>query len=149
MTEDRFWSRILLVENCWEWLGYRMRLGYGQLHHGGRTAYAHVVAYELFKGPVPDGLEIDHLCRNPGCVNPNHLEAVTHRENMLRGRTPSAAHAAKTHCHRGHPLSGENLQGLSGRRERICKECRRLRRLKYRAKRLAQLHPITSITEVR
>jgi hypothetical protein len=84
--------------------------------------YAHRVAYVLSVGPIPKGLTIDHLCRNRGCVNPTHLEAVTQRENTLRSPIALAAlNAAKTHCPKGHPYSGANVE-LRGR-SRGCRSC--------------------------
>jgi hypothetical protein len=71
---------------CWEWTGSLMTDGYGQKCHGGRYVAAHRLVYEALVGPVPEGLELDHLCGNPSCVNPDHLEPVTHQENMRRGR---------------------------------------------------------------
>jgi hypothetical protein len=78
--------------------------------------------WEHLVGPVPDGLELDHLCRNPGCVNPDHLEPVTHKENMLRGFNPSATNARKTHCHKGHFFDAENtyIATTGARRCRTC-----------------------------
>lgn len=91
---------------------------------------AHRFAYELHKGPIPKGLEIDHLCRNTLCVNPNHLEAVTHRENVRRGTSPTARNAMKSECKRGHPLDEKNtyLDGTG----RKCKKCLQLRRKRVR-----------------
>jgi hypothetical protein len=72
---------------CWLWTGYRYPLGYGKFSVGTEQGYAHIWSFRLHIGPVPDGKELDHLCRNPSCVNPNHLEPVTHRENVLRGKS--------------------------------------------------------------
>lgn len=103
---------------CWIWQLYKDEWGYG--YEGKRPAYR--VYYEARFGSVPKGLELDHLCRVPSCVNPDHLEAVTHGENMRRGST-----ARKTHCVRGHPLAGENLYVTpSGRRQ--CRTCRKASR---------------------
>ena len=88
---------------------------------------AHRVAYEKAYGPIPEGLVIDHLCRNGLCVNPEHLEAVTRKENILRGEGACAQNARKTHCKRGHELIPENLiERSDGRRD--CLLCDRIRR---------------------
>lgn len=82
--EIRFWSNMVVVESCWEWSGTTTR-GYGRFWVGGKMVRAHRASYEMFRGPIPSGLELDHLCRNTRCVNPDHLEAVSHRENTMRG----------------------------------------------------------------
>lgn len=83
---------------------------------------AHKWAYESIVGPVPEGMELDHLCRNRACVNPAHLEAVSRRVNQLRGLSISAKNARKTHCVHGHPLTGENVYEWRG--SRYCRACR-------------------------
>lgn len=93
---------------CWLWAASQNN-GYGLLRWNGSTRRAHRVVYQLFVGEIPGGLELDHICRVRHCVNPAHLEPVTHRENMLRGDTVFAKGAAKTHCPKGHPLAGDNL----------------------------------------
>jgi hypothetical protein len=91
-----FNRRIVISENqlnnspCWDWTGYKDEKGYGRIYKEGLNKYAHRYAYEHFVGPIPDNLEIDHLCRRRCCVNPEHLEAVTHRVNVARGTSPSA-----------------------------------------------------------
>lgn len=106
---------------CWIWKpgGAGGRYGYAY-----PFSTAHQLAYWLYVGEVPEGLEIDHLCRNTLCVNPDHLEAVTHRVNVLRGKGPSARNAIKTHCKNGHPFEGDNL-AFNHLGERVCLTCRR------------------------
>lgn len=101
--EQRFLAKVEKTADCWIWRAYRHEKGYGRIGVGGHVKFAHRIAYELFVGPIPAGLQIDHLCRNRGCVNLAHLEPVTARENCLRGTVfhPDA-------CHRGHPRSAEN-----------------------------------------
>ena len=124
--EARFWAKVSPepTSGCWLWTAGTNR-GYGRVLIDGKNRTAYRVSYELLVGPVPDGLEIDHLCRTHACVNPDHLEAVTHRENVLRGTCPTAKNAAKTECVRGHPLSGENLR-VKDDGHRQCLACRRL-----------------------
>lgn len=94
---------------CWLWTAGRSSGGYGMLRANGKPVYTHRVAYEIWKGPIPEGLTIDHLCRVRACCNPAHLEAVTNQTNILRGAGFAAVHAATTHCPRGHALVAENL----------------------------------------
>ncbi|WP_310773651.1 HNH endonuclease signature motif containing protein [Mycobacterium sp. Z3061] len=123
---------------CWVWMGsLKGPAGYGSfrtrtLHTGSRTITAHRFLYELWHGqPVPDGLVIDHLCRNRRCVNPLHIEAVTQRVNVLRGRGPSALNAKKTHCSAGHVYDTENTRVYRGQRH--CRACDRVRQRRRRA----------------
>lgn len=113
------------VTGCWLWTGCVLPAGHGQIREAEprRTRLVHRVVYEALVGPVPEGLELDHLCRRPACVNPAHLEPVTHRENILRGEAPSAQLARRTTCHRGHPLTGANLGTATFRR---CLTCHRI-----------------------
>lgn len=125
-------------DGCWIWQGRLSRLGYGQVWADGRNREAHIVVYELLVGPVPVGLELDHLCRKRACVRPDHLEPVTHRENTLRGDGPTARNARKTECDHGHPFDEHNTVWLSdGRRD--CRACRTIRqRAKDRRRREAR-----------
>lgn len=109
---------------CWDWTSYKYWNGYGMFWDGKKQVRAHRWSHEHFVGPIPDGLVIDHLCRNRLCVNPKHLEPVTQRENLLRGDTIPAIHAAKTHCKRGHEFTEKNtFINLS---KRYCRECSKL-----------------------
>lgn len=130
--EKHFLPRISEDQNgCWNWLGDILRNGYGRLTYQNKGRLVHRFSYEWHVGPIPEGLQIDHLCRNRHCCNPQHLEAVTPRVNTLRGHTIVAANAAKTVCPLGHPLSGDNLYLKPGR-HRICIACRKLQSKKYR-----------------
>ena len=124
----RLMSHVVVVENCWEWIGAMSVDGYGVCRRLRRNLYAHRVVYESFVGQIPSGLVLDHLCNNKRCVNPHHLKPVTQRENILRGAGTSAAHAAKTECLKGHPLSGENMK-IGKRGSRVCITCERTRSL--------------------
>jgi hypothetical protein len=116
--------------NCWPWIGAKYPLGYGHFSWKPSGGYAHRAAYLLFKGEIPDNREIDHLCRMPSCVNPDHLETVTHKVNIHRSPIAIAAiNKRKTYCIRGHPFSGVNL-GLN-KSGRFCRTCARIRANDY------------------
>lgn len=122
---------------CVLWLGHVNGNGYGQISVGKRRKLAaHRAAYEHRFGSVPEGHVLDHLCRVRSCINPEHLEAVTTRENILRGISPSALRAKQTHCVHGHPLSGDNLR-ISALGQRQCRECNRAAVRRYKAKKAA------------
>lgn len=121
----RFWRQVEKTDACWLWKGYRMPNGYGQFSETmGKKWYAHRWAFTCEVGPVPLGLDLDHLCRNRLCVRPSHLEAVTRRTNLLRGATLPAANAAKTHCVHGHEFTPENT-ARSAVGHRSCRTCSR------------------------
>ena len=128
----RFWSHVQKQpgDGCWLWAGATNRGGYGRFD-AGQSSLAHCWAWIQEHGPVPEGLELDHRCRTPACVRPSHLEPVTHRENVLRGESPSAVNARKTHCPRGHPLGGTNL-AVDPQGHRRCRACKRERQSRSR-----------------
>jgi hypothetical protein len=122
-----FWDRVDKTETCWLWKGKKIKGGYGQLTRAGRFVYAHRYAYEMAHGPIPEGRQVDHLCRNRLCVNPAHLEVVSQQENIRRGHAGKATGArsrARTHCGKGHPFDERNTRWYKG--ERCCRECARL-----------------------
>jgi len=120
---------------CWNWTQHRCRQGYGRIRVAGHMKQAHRIVYECAVGPVPDGLVLDHLCRNKGCVNPDHLEPVTFTENVLRGISFAAENARKTHCANGHALDAGNTYITKGRRQ--CRACNRAAVAAYRTRRVA------------
>jgi hypothetical protein len=116
---ERYEKRIDKTDTCWLWTGSKHRLGYGRINVGkGKIRSAHVVVYEIHIGLVPEGLELDHLCRVRNCVNPDHLEPVTHEENIARA-TPFWY---KTHCPRGHEHNEKNTY-INPKGRRICRTC--------------------------
>lgn len=113
------------TKDCWLWKDATAKVGYGYLGVGGRTGrriQAHRIAYEIAKGPIPDGLQIDHLCSIRNCVNPAHLEAVTQRENLLRGDTLTRRNAMATHCKHGHLFDAKNTRKIRTG-GRACRQC--------------------------
>lgn len=134
---DRFNHYVKRDANgCWIWQGYRDQRGYGRMREKMRapSEMAHRWSYAYFVGPIPEGLVLDHLCRTPACVNPEHLEPVTNYENVVvRGTTSvSAVNARKTHCVHGHLLSGSNLYMRPNGGQRYCRLCMAARSKEYR-----------------
>lgn len=126
---------------CWLWTRALKGAGYAQVGYGNRRSVsAHILAWKFRHGPVPEGMELDHLCRVRSCINPDHLEPVTHRENALRGdagKQSAAENLAKTHCRRGHPYADDNLyigRNPNGKKKRVCRACVALSMRKHRRK---------------
>lgn len=123
---DRKSGRVWNGSECWRWIGAPTGAGYGMVEVDGRNVLAHRFSYEHFVGPIPEGLTIDHRCRNTMCVRPDHLRAVTHRVNVLAGTSPMAKHAVATHCKHGHAFDEANtywiLSHHAGRR--ACRKCK-------------------------
>ena len=123
----RFMEKVeKLPDGCWIWNGAKEHRGYGFFWFGRRQTGAHRWAYQKLKRPIGFGLVIDHLCRNISCVNPEHMDVVSVRENVLRGVGITATHAKKTHCMRGHEFTTTNTYWT--KKGRHCKECMKIRR---------------------
>lgn len=134
-ADERFWASVDRngpvppgrpdLGPCWLWTGNTPNGRYGRFMVDGRSVSAHHYSYETTIEPIPDGLVTDHLCRVKNCVRPSHLEAVTQRENLMRGDTIAAANAAKTHCKRGHPFDVANTRwrAQKGTITRNCRAC--------------------------
>lgn len=143
--EQRFWQKVNkngpLPENlpqlgqCWLWLGWDNGKGYGKFDFGNKKIYAHRFSYQISIGEIPQGLVLDHLCRNRICVNPNHLEPKTNKQNLLatgsKIRNNGKLQREKTHCLMGHEFNEENTY-LTKTKQRHCRKCRAARERKRR-----------------
>lgn len=120
---QKFMSRIRIGKKseCWNWKAGKISTGYGAFCLNGVQVLSHRLSYVVFNGPILGSLEIHHKCENRGCCNPDHLQAVTHRENLILGPTFARVNSRKNYCPVGHPLSGENLVKAKPHRE--CRKC--------------------------
>jgi hypothetical protein len=127
---ERLVAHAKSEDECWGWPGSDSGNGYGRISVNGKTRATHIVMWELYHGElVPEGMVLDHKCRNRLCYNPSHLRPIPGVENTLIGEGPTAKNARKTHCKRGHELAGDNLitRERNGRQHRECKACRDFR----------------------
>lgn len=124
---------ITVEGGCWIWNGKIGHNGYGHVTVNYRSKLVHRFFYEELRGPIPVGLQIDHLCDTRACANPSHMKVVTAKENQARTYSCTAINARKTHCPSNHPLSGANLY-ICPRGRRNCRECRRSDVLRHYAK---------------
>lgn len=119
--EQRFWSKVNKTSSCWLWQAWHTNKGYGLFKLDTKTSVlAHRLSYTMSNGGIPKGLVIDHLCSTPACVNPKHLDAVTQKENLRRGKNYKRS---QTHCKHGHELFGQNLY-IRPDGKRACKTCK-------------------------
>lgn len=129
---NRFLAKINICKSgCWEWTGSLYFNGYGQFRNGNHTGRAHRFAYEYFIDSIPQGMTLDHLCRNRKCVNPYHLEIVSRKINVLRGVGITAIYSKATHCIHGHPFNKENTY-INPQGRRKCRLCNKYNTRKYR-----------------
>lgn len=147
--EERFWAKVNKKGPlwngtfCWPWIAGKSKAGYGTFYihipptNIRQRTVAHRLSWTWVNGPIPEDKEIDHLCRNRPCVNPDHLEVVDHRTNVIRGAGPTAKAAAKTHCSHGHPFIQVAQPGL----KRMCQTCNRRRGYEFRRRSQHNLNP--------
>jgi hypothetical protein len=131
---ERFFRKVEVQEDtgCWYWRGSKNKAGYGSFLETDHRMTAHRWIYLRLAGDIPPNYQLDHLCGNTSCVNPGHVEPVTCQVNLLRGDTVSAANSRKTHCPKGHALSGDNLRMDWARNGRVCRRCIRCRKEQVR-----------------
>ena len=136
MQLKNFWSKVNKTESCWIWLGGTKR-GYGKILTGKKQSRAHRVSFEIHKGPILEGLVIDHICRNKLCVNPDHLRQVTIAQNTIENSNSTGAlNKYKTHCVRGHEFNQKNTYLIRRKNgiSRMCRKCNALSWLRRKAR---------------
>lgn len=143
---ERFWNKVRPTDSgCWEWTAARSN-GYGAYSIDGKKVRAHRIAFLALVGPVADGLELDHLCRNRACVNPEHLEPVTRRENQLRGEGFAGDQSRREKCPSGHDYTPENTYVRNGHRS--CRTCKREHNRKQYAARVSDPQKVARVREL-
>lgn len=132
--EGRFHAKYQIINECWIWHGAKLNNGYGLFtDENGKTVTAHRWSYKYFNGEIPDKCVIDHICRNPACVRPTHLQAISQSDNIKRSLLVKAR-SARTHCKNGHEFTPENTKYVKGQRGRRCAKCLYISKLKSRFK---------------
>ena len=141
MLDDRFWSKVDKTDSCWNWTACKSLHGYGGFQLNDKWRIAHRVSYEDKNGKIPEGIVIDHLCKNKSCVNPVHLEAVTQKENIMRGTWFASLNAKKTHCPKGHEFTPENTISYKRKTwiQRQCRICHNTNCVNYRARKAMEI----------
>lgn len=132
--DAKFHAKYQVIDGCWIWQGALLNSGYGLFtDETGKAVTAHRWSYRHFKGQIPAGLVIDHICRNPACVNPRHLQAISQSDNIKRSLLVKMR-GARTHCKNGHEFTPENTKYVKGQRGRRCAKCLYISKLKSRLK---------------
>ena len=133
---ERFWNKVNKTDTCWLWTAGKQKEGYGKFWFNGKTQTAHILSYELHKGPIPKGKQINHThSHNKHCVNPDHLYAGTQEENMQdRLRDGKNPNKNKTHCKHGHEYNAESTY-YHPNNQRVCKQCKKMHDANWKAKR--------------
>ena len=135
--EERMWDHVRTEKGgCWLWEGYVDKDGYGRMvsreHSVVVSGYVHRMAWEQYRGAIPKGMQIDHLCKIKNCVNPEHLEVTSPQVNNLRSNSMAAKYARRDACKHGHPLTGANVRKVGN--TRVCQTCNRQRVAEHRAR---------------
>lgn len=137
--DERFWEKVDAAD-CWDFTGALTAKGYGSFRVEGKSISAHRYAYETLVGPIPVGLQLDHLCRNRACVNPDHLQIVSPLVNTRRGHSFAARYGKRTHCKNGHAYTPENTGIRKDSNSRYCRACLRVSSMRVRAEHRRQLN---------
>lgn len=143
--EEKFWAKVEKTETCWLWTAGKNGTGYGVIKHGADHWTAHRLSYTWARGPIPDGLELDHLCRVRECVNPDHMEPVTHLENVRRGHA-GLRFRERNKCSKGHEYTPETTYRSLKDGSRVCRTCMRAAQIAWRLKQREHLKLVGDAT---